>query len=180
MSAPDCLIRWVYVSDIFNTRTRHYGLAVASASQWLFNFVLSKVTPTLVDDLGYKLFLMFGAINIAGMGTFSLLIPETKGRSLEEMDIIFGAVQADQRNADIAKQERGMFIGLSLKKPILIFVCTSLRPRCSIKPLGEPRREGLSTAQGCRSGFSHLHCCIVPHTLRVCHFIVTSPHASPR
>ena len=97
----------MYVSDIFNTRTRHYGLAVASASQWLFNFVLSKVTPTLVDDLGYKLFLMFGAINIAGMGTFSLLIPETKGRSLEEMDIIFGSVQADQRQADIAKQERG-------------------------------------------------------------------------
>lgn len=28
---------WVYVSDIFPTRTRHYGLAVASASQWLFS-----------------------------------------------------------------------------------------------------------------------------------------------
>ncbi len=29
--------RWVYVSDIFPTRTRHYGLATASASQWLFS-----------------------------------------------------------------------------------------------------------------------------------------------
>ena len=28
---------WVYVSDIFPTRTRHYGLATASASQWLFS-----------------------------------------------------------------------------------------------------------------------------------------------
>jgi len=92
---------WVYVSDIFNTRTRHYGLAVASASQWLFNFVLSKVTPDLVSDLGYELFLMFGTINILGMGTFSLLIPETKGRSLEEMDVVFGSVQASQREADI-------------------------------------------------------------------------------
>ncbi|TCD61908.1 hypothetical protein EIP91_007722 [Steccherinum ochraceum] len=97
---------WVYVSDIFNTRTRHYGLAVASASQWLFNFVLSQVTPKLITDLGYKIFLMFGTINILGMATFALLIPETKGRSLEEMDIIFGAVQADKREADIAKQER--------------------------------------------------------------------------
>ena len=35
------------------------------------------------------------------------LIPETKGRSLEEMDVIFGAVQEDKRRADIAKQERG-------------------------------------------------------------------------
>ncbi|KAI0681844.1 general substrate transporter [Earliella scabrosa] len=97
---------WVYVSDIFPTRTRHYGLATASASQWLFNFVVAKVTPTLQTDLGYKLFFMFGTINIGGMAVFSLLIPETKGRSLEEMDVIFGAVQADKRKADIAAQER--------------------------------------------------------------------------
>ncbi|KAI0699622.1 general substrate transporter [Cerioporus squamosus] len=97
---------WVYVSDIFPTRTRHYGLAAASASQWLFNFVVAKVTPTLETDLGYKLFLMFATINIGGMAVFSLLIPETKGRSLEEMDIIFGSVTEDKRRADIAAQER--------------------------------------------------------------------------
>ncbi|KAI6014341.1 general substrate transporter [Pisolithus marmoratus] len=97
---------WVYVSDIFPTRTRHYGLAVAAGTQWLFNFVVSKVTPTLVADLGYKLFFMFGAINIGGMVTFSLLIPETKGRSLEEMDIIFGAVSIEAREAFIQKQKR--------------------------------------------------------------------------
>ncbi|KAI8974612.1 general substrate transporter [Trametes punicea] len=101
-------IPWVYVADIFPTRTRHYGLAVASASQWLFNFVVAKVTPTLETDLGYKLFLMFGTINIGGMAVFSLLIPETKGRSLEEMDIIFGSVQEDRRRADIAAQERAL------------------------------------------------------------------------
>ncbi|EMD30388.1 hypothetical protein CERSUDRAFT_101351 [Gelatoporia subvermispora B] len=103
---------WVYVADIFPTRTRHYGLAVASASQWLFNFVLSKVTPDLVSDLGYKVFLMFGAINIGGMATFTLMIPETKGRSLEEMDVLFGAVQADARRADIEKRERAMEHGV--------------------------------------------------------------------
>ncbi|EPQ52902.1 general substrate transporter [Gloeophyllum trabeum ATCC 11539] len=99
---------WVYVSDIFPTRTRHYGLAVASASQWLWNFVVSKVTPMMVTDLGYKIFLMFATINIAGMGVFSLLIPETKGRSLEEMDIIFGTVSAEKRRADIERQERAL------------------------------------------------------------------------
>jgi len=97
---------WVYVSDIFPTRTRSYGLSLASATQWLFNFVVAKVTPTLLANLGYKTFFMFGAINVGGMGTFALLIPETKGRSLEEMDIIFGAVSTEHRNADIAKQAR--------------------------------------------------------------------------
>ena len=36
------------------------------------------------------------------------LIPETKGRSLEDMDIIFGAVSAEKRREDIDQRERGM------------------------------------------------------------------------
>jgi sugar porter (SP) family MFS transporter len=99
---------WVYVSDIFPTRTRHYGLALASSSQWLWNFVVSKVTPDMITELGYKIFLMFATVNIGAMAVFSLVIPETKGKSLEEMDIIFGAVTAEQRQADINKRERAM------------------------------------------------------------------------
>ncbi|KAF6751923.1 sugar transporter [Ephemerocybe angulata] len=92
---------WVYVSDIFPTRTRHYGLATASASQWLWNFVVSKVTPQILTDLGYKIFFTFAAVNIGAMATFAALIPETKGRSLEEMDVIFGSVTAEQRAENI-------------------------------------------------------------------------------
>ncbi|EAU83712.1 sugar transporter [Coprinopsis cinerea okayama7 len=97
---------WVYVSDIFPTRTRHYGLATASASQWLWNFVISKVTPQLLTALGFKIFMMFGAINVGAMGLFSALIPETKGKSLEEMDIIFGSISAEERNENIRKVQR--------------------------------------------------------------------------
>lgn len=64
----------------------------------------------MVTNLGYKIFLMFATVNIGAMATFSLLIPETKGRSLEEMDIIFGSVSAEQRKADIEKEERGTFL----------------------------------------------------------------------
>jgi hypothetical protein len=35
-------------------------------------------------------------------------LPETKGRSLEEMDIIFGAVDANARRAEIEKEERAI------------------------------------------------------------------------
>lgn len=37
-------------------------------------------------------------------------LPETKGRSLEDMDVIFGAVGADKRQADILKHEKGLFV----------------------------------------------------------------------
>lgn len=48
---------------------------------------------------------MYGTLNIGAMATFSLIIPETKGRSLEEMDIIFGAVSAETRRRDIERQQ---------------------------------------------------------------------------
>ncbi|KAG6906393.1 hypothetical protein DXG01_014159 [Tephrocybe rancida] len=98
---------WVYVSDIFPTRTRHYGLATASASQWLWNFVVSKVTPDMISDLGYKIFLMFGTVNIGAMAVFAFFLPETKGRSLEDMDVIFGSISAEERAAHIAAHEKG-------------------------------------------------------------------------
>jgi hypothetical protein len=71
------------------------------------------------------MFLMFASLNIGVMAPFALcvlppsllgffslaydysLLPETKGRSLEEMDIIFGAINADDRAANIVRQEQG-------------------------------------------------------------------------
>ena len=97
---------WVYSSDIFPTRTRHYGLSTASGSQWLWNFVVAFVTPRMIAHLGWKIFIMFATVNIGAMLPFSLLIPETKGRSLEEMDVIFGAVSAAEHAARIQESEK--------------------------------------------------------------------------
>ncbi|KAF8469802.1 general substrate transporter [Russula ochroleuca] len=108
---------WVYTSDIFPTRTRHYGMAVASSSQWLWNYVVAKVTPTIHTRLGYKMFLMFACLNVGAMAPFSLMIPETKGRSLEEMDIVFGAVSADNRAANIARHEQEISNAAYLERP---------------------------------------------------------------
>ena len=58
-----------------------------------------------VTKLGWKLFIAFAAANIGAMVPFSLIIPETKGLSLEEMDIIFGAVNAETRRKDIERQQ---------------------------------------------------------------------------
>lgn len=94
-------VPWIYCADIFPNRTRHYGLGFASAVQWFWNFVVSKETPTIEANLQWKLFMLFATINVGGMAAFSLFLPETKGRSLEEMDIIFGAITQEQRRADV-------------------------------------------------------------------------------
>lgn len=60
-------VQYVPISDYVCSRADSDYLAPA-------DFVLSKVTPTLVTDLGYKIFLMFATINIGGMATFALYV----------------------------------------------------------------------------------------------------------
>lgn len=53
------------MSEIFPTRIREGGVAVGAASQWLFNFTFSQITPHAINNLGWKTFLMFAIFNWA-------------------------------------------------------------------------------------------------------------------
>ena len=76
---------------------------MGAATQWLFNFVITEITPNAVNHIGWRTFLMFGFFCL-GMGVFVFFfIRETKGRSLEEMDILFGDVDASVRAADVER-----------------------------------------------------------------------------
>jgi Sugar (and other) transporter len=48
---------------------------------------VSKETPTIEANLQWKFFMMFATINVGGMALFALFLPETKGRSLEEVRV---------------------------------------------------------------------------------------------
>lgn len=94
-------VPWVYLSEIFPTRLRAYGVGMGAATQWLFNFVITKVTPEAINHIGWRTFLMFGIFCLS-MGIFALFfIKETKGLSLEEIDLLFGDVSAEQRAKDL-------------------------------------------------------------------------------
>lgn len=74
---------------------------ILTLRQWLFNFVVTKVTPAAINSIGWRTFIMFGCFCTA-MGAFVLVfLKETTGRSLEEMDILFGAVTPEQRKKDV-------------------------------------------------------------------------------
>ena len=82
-------VPWVYVGEIFPTRLRAYGVGLGSATQWLFNFVITYITPAAINDIGWRTFVMFGIFCFAmGVSVF-LFVRETKGRSLEETDALF-------------------------------------------------------------------------------------------
>ncbi|WVN87388.1 uncharacterized protein L203_102567 [Cryptococcus depauperatus CBS 7841] len=95
---------WVICSEIFNNRTRHYGLMTAAATQWLWNFAVTKATPLMVIHMPKGgIFFFFAAINIISF-CLALFLPDTAGVSLEAMDVIFGSVTKEEREAEIARR----------------------------------------------------------------------------
>jgi MFS family permease len=96
-------IPWVYVSEIFPTRLRSYGVGLAAATQWLFNFAITYMTPSAINHIGWRIFLMFGIFCAANFTFVFFFIKETKGRTLEDMDVLFGTVDAEVRAADVER-----------------------------------------------------------------------------
>lgn len=83
-------VSWVYQSEIFPMRIRALGTAVCTCSNWATNVLISQISPIGLTNLGYKFYFVFVATNIANAIIVWLFFPETKGKSLEEMDAVFG------------------------------------------------------------------------------------------
>lgn len=54
--------------------------------------MMSQITPYAVANIGWKTFLMFAIFNFANIVYVYFFIRETNGKSLEEMEVVFGTV----------------------------------------------------------------------------------------
>lgn len=80
-------ITWVVLSEIFPTKIRAMAMAVATFSLWTACFVLTYTFPILNNSLGsYGTFWLYGIICLAGYFFLRVNLPETKGKSLEEIE----------------------------------------------------------------------------------------------
>lgn len=80
-------ITWVVISEIFPNRIRGMAMAVATFSLWTACFVLTYTFPLLNTGLGaYGTFWLYGIICLLGFFFVKAYLPETKGKSLEEIE----------------------------------------------------------------------------------------------
>lgn len=87
---------WIYVSEIPSARLRAQTVSIAAATQWLFNFVVSRSVPVMLETVGangYGTYIIFSCFAFAMFIFTWFFIPETKGMSLEKMDELFGTAQ---------------------------------------------------------------------------------------
>ena len=92
---------WVLLSEIFPNKVRSAAMSIAVAAQWLANYFVSQTFPMIVESDANKLqvdggiwnnalpyFLFSGFIVIIILFVWKF-IPETKGKTLEEMETLF-------------------------------------------------------------------------------------------
>lgn len=80
---------WLYPAEVNPIKTRGKANAISTCTNWLFNFVVVMVTPIMISNIGWATYLVFAIINACFLPVIFLFYPETQGRSLEEIDIIF-------------------------------------------------------------------------------------------
>ena len=86
------LAAWVVIGEIFPLPIRSRGVALSTASNWFWNCIIAVITPYMVGtesrdaNLGSRVFFVWGSLCALCFVYAYLLIPETKGLSLEQVD----------------------------------------------------------------------------------------------
>ncbi|KAF9486548.1 sugar transporter [Pholiota conissans] len=82
---------WVYLGESFPLRVRPKSIALGSATNWLWNFLLSFFAPRIAAKIGPLILLIFFGMLLFGYVYVYLFIPETRGLTLEEVDEMYRA-----------------------------------------------------------------------------------------
>ncbi|KAK6225463.1 hypothetical protein QIS74_01510 [Colletotrichum tabaci] len=87
---PLGIISWVYPAEIFPVEVRALGNAITTFTNWTVNLVFAQISPEALTAIGFRYFYVFFVFNLVGMLCYIFFYPETKGRTLEQMDELFG------------------------------------------------------------------------------------------
>jgi sugar porter (SP) family MFS transporter len=80
-------ITWVLISEIFPNRVRSHGVSAAVSALWIASFILTYTFPILNSRFGTgNIFLGYGVICFLGFALVALFVPETRGRTLEQIE----------------------------------------------------------------------------------------------
>lgn len=88
-SATGAVVPWAYVPEILPLHARAKGTAIGVSSNWIWNFVIVMITPTLIDRLKWKAYLIFMCTNFSFIPLVYFFYPETTKLTLEEVDYLF-------------------------------------------------------------------------------------------
>ncbi|EXF83726.1 hypothetical protein CFIO01_01453 [Colletotrichum fioriniae PJ7] len=81
---------WILIGEVFPLPIRSRGVALSTASNWLWNTIIAVITPYMVGEkrgnLKSSVFFVWGGLCTCALVYTYFLVPETKGLSLEQVD----------------------------------------------------------------------------------------------
>jgi sugar porter (SP) family MFS transporter len=78
---------WLLISEIFPLSLRGRAMSLATVANWAFNLIVSLTFLDLVSALGNAdTFLVYAILSVVALVFIALMVPETKGRSLEQIE----------------------------------------------------------------------------------------------
>ncbi|KAG2034710.1 general substrate transporter [Suillus americanus] len=80
---------WLYPAEIVGLEIRAPANALSTSSNWIFNFVVVMVTGPSFNNISWGTYIVFAALNAFIIPVVYFFFPETAGRSLEDMDVVF-------------------------------------------------------------------------------------------
>lgn len=100
-------VPWAYPAEIFPSSLRGKGVALGTATNWLMNFIIGLITPPLVQNTNYGAYIFFAVFCLLSLLWTMWGVKETKGRTLEQMDHVFGdsGGEEDKRRRETAENE---------------------------------------------------------------------------
>jgi MFS transporter, SP family, sugar:H+ symporter len=80
---------WTICGELYPSRYRAKAMALSTASNWLWNFLLAFFTPFITSAIDFRYGYVFAGCNVlAGLGVYFFVI-EGQGRTLEEIDTMY-------------------------------------------------------------------------------------------
>ncbi|ROW05798.1 hypothetical protein VMCG_05204 [Cytospora schulzeri] len=112
-------VSWVLTQEIFPNSLRSRGVSIVASTNWMFNFVIGLTTKDMLASMDYGTYIFFACFCAMGALFVWRMVPETKDRTLEELDIYFGGddttiAQADKTRMDRIYQNLGL---LGVERP---------------------------------------------------------------
>jgi SP family arabinose:H+ symporter-like MFS transporter len=81
---------WVYIAEVFPSRVRSKGQSVGSSSHWIMNAIIAGVFPYIAAKSHALPFVFFAGMMAVQFFVVLFVYPETKGRTLEQIQAGFG------------------------------------------------------------------------------------------
>ncbi|KAI1780323.1 general substrate transporter [Hypoxylon cercidicola] len=97
---------FLYCTEVAPLRLRMAMSSISTANHWAWNFVVVMVTPIAIRSIGWQYYIVFAVVSACIPVSVYFLYPETMGRNLEEIDLMFKQAPSAWAAVQYEKQTR--------------------------------------------------------------------------